>query len=281
MPDDSLLLIYNWQIFKFFRLIELEPQTLTRAIWPHPFVSSFCIIMETITRDENFIKLENSYGNFKEGHRESQRGRRRYSPSSSRSPSYSSRSRSRSNRRRDSPKRRTRRHSSRSRRRSHSRRRSPRSYPRSPSYHRRTRYFGTRENPYKSRVVGIFGLSAESNEATLIEVFSPFGAIEHVSIIHDAKTGNSRGFGFIYYSKIDQATKARTECNGMSLDGRRIRVDYSITKRGHTPTPGVYMGQRKSSERSSRRHRSRNHSDRHLRRSPHEHYSQKSHSRTR
>ena len=30
--------------------------------------------------------------------------------------------------------------------------------------------------------------------------------------------------------------------NGMELDGRRIRVDYSITKRAHTPTPGMYMG---------------------------------------
>ncbi len=28
----------------------------------------------------------------------------------------------------------------------------------------------------------------------------------------------------------------------MEVDGRRIRVDYSITKRPHTPTPGVYMG---------------------------------------
>lgn len=33
------------------------------------------------------------------------------------------------------------------------------------------------------------------------------------------------------------------ECaNGMELGGRRIRVDYSITKRAHTPTPGIYMG---------------------------------------
>lgn len=71
-----------------------------------------------------------------------------------------------------------------------------------------------------------------------MDVFSPFGTIEHVSIIHDAKTGNSRGFGFVYYAQIDQATRARSECNGMTLDGKRIRVDYSITKRAHTPTPG-------------------------------------------
>lgn len=36
--------------------------------------------------------------------------------------------------------------------------------------------------------------------------------------------------------------KAKERANGMELDGRRIRVDFSITKRPHTPTPGIYMG---------------------------------------
>lgn len=36
--------------------------------------------------------------------------------------------------------------------------------------------------------------------------------------------------------------QAMEHANGMELDGRRIRVDYSITKRAHTPTPGIYMG---------------------------------------
>ena len=36
--------------------------------------------------------------------------------------------------------------------------------------------------------------------------------------------------------------KAKASTNGLEIDGRRIRVDYSITKRAHTPTPGVYMG---------------------------------------
>ena len=37
------------------------------------------------------------------------------------------------------------------------------------------------------------------------------------------------------------------------LDGKKIRVDFSITKRAHTPTPGVYMGRPTgSSQRSSR-----------------------------
>lgn len=182
--------------------------------------------MEEFTENrEKFVKRN----------RESSR-KRRYSSSSS------SRSRSRSRGHRSSRKSTHRRPLKRLRR-SRSRhdcncstRRS--SSSRSPSYHRRTRYYGSRENPHKSRVVGVFGLSSLTNEAKLLEVFGQYGAIEHVSIIHDAKTGNSRGFGFIYYTKIEPASQARKECNGSTLDGKRIRVDYSITKRAHTPTPG-------------------------------------------
>ena len=36
--------------------------------------------------------------------------------------------------------------------------------------------------------------------------------------------------------------QAKQSTNGLEIDGRRIRVDFSITKRAHTPTPGVYMG---------------------------------------
>ena len=37
--------------------------------------------------------------------------------------------------------------------------------------------------------------------------------------------------------------------NGADLDHRKIRVDYSITKRPHTPTPGMYMGRPTSGSR--------------------------------
>merc|ERR1712029_642532 len=55
-------------------------------------------------------------------------------------------------------------------------------------------------------------------------------------------TGRSRGFAFIYYENQDDANEARNAMNGADLDGRKIRVDFSITKRPHTPTPGMYMG---------------------------------------
>jgi len=36
--------------------------------------------------------------------------------------------------------------------------------------------------------------------------------------------------------------QAKEAAPGSEIDGRPIRVDYSITKRAHTPTPGVYLG---------------------------------------
>ena len=36
--------------------------------------------------------------------------------------------------------------------------------------------------------------------------------------------------------------QAKHEAPGQEIDGRKIRVDFSITKRAHTPTPGVYLG---------------------------------------
>lgn len=56
------------------------------------------------------------------------------------------------------------------------------------------------------------------------------------------QSGRSRGFGFAYFKKHEDAKVAKEECSGMEIDGRRIRVDFSITQRPHTPTPGIYMG---------------------------------------
>ena len=62
-----------------------------------------------------------------------------------------------------------------------------------------------------------------------------------LQVILDGNSGRSRGFAFVYYEDIADATEARKEMNGTELDGRKIRVDFSITKRPHTPTPGTYQ----------------------------------------
>lgn len=46
----------------------------------------------------------------------------------------------------------------------------------------------------------------------------------------------------MYFESSEDAKVAKEQCTGMDIDGRRIRVDFSITQRAHTPTPGIYMG---------------------------------------
>ncbi|XP_061716557.1 transformer-2 protein homolog alpha isoform X6 [Cydia pomonella] len=131
---------------------------------------------------------------------------------------------------------------SRSRSRSYSPRGSyRRSHSHSPMSSRR-RHQGDRENPTPSRCLGIFGLSLYTTEQQINHIFSKYGPVEKVQVVIDAKTGRSRGFCFVYYESQDDAKVAKNECTGMEIDGRRIRVDYSITQRAHTPTPGIYMG---------------------------------------
>lgn len=70
-----------------------------------------------------------------------------------------------------------------SRERSRKRSRRDRSYSssssRSPDNAKRIRYYGTRENPNKSRVLGVFGLSSRTLEDDLADVFSRYGKFEH------------------------------------------------------------------------------------------------------
>ncbi|XP_051873046.1 transformer-2 protein homolog alpha isoform X1 [Pristis pectinata] len=97
-------------------------------------------------------------------------------------------------------------------------------------------------NPDPNTCLGVFGLSLYTTERDLREVFSRYGPLAGVNVVYDQRTGRSRGFAFVYFERLEDAKEAMERANGMELDGRRIRVDYSITKRPHTPTPGIYMG---------------------------------------
>lgn len=111
----------------------------------------------------------------------------------------------------------------------------------------RRRHTGSRANPDPNTCLGVFGLSLYTTERDLREVFSRYGPLSGVNVVYDQRTGRSRGFAFVYFERIDDSKEAMERANGMELDGRRIRVDYSITKRAHTPTPGIYMGRRRDS----------------------------------
>ncbi|KAJ8387774.1 hypothetical protein AAFF_G00150750 [Aldrovandia affinis] len=71
------------------------------------------------------------------------------------------------------------------------------------------------------------GLSFDTNEQALEDVFSKYGQITEVVVIKDRETQKSRGFGFVTFENPDDAKDAMAAMNGKSLDGRQIRVDQA------------------------------------------------------
>lgn len=91
-------------------------------------------------------------------------------------------------------------------------------------------------------VLAVFNLSIYTTEAELYDIFSKFGPLRKTTVVLDAKTGRSRGFGFVYFESAEDAKVAHDQANGIEIGDRRIRVDFSATEKPHDPTPGVYYG---------------------------------------
>merc|ERR1712071_513858 len=114
----------------------------------------------------------------------------------------------------------------------------------------------------KSKILGIFGMSLYTDQRKLEDLFGKYGRVEKVTLVLDRGTGRSRGFGFVTMDHPDDAKDAREGLNGMIVDDRKVRVDFSITKKAHEPTPGEYQGRP-----DQRRERRDDRDDRHARRS--------------
>ena len=63
------------------------------------------------------------------------------------------------------------------------------------------------------------------NEASLRELFEPFGEITSVAVISDKFTGQSKGFGFVEFSDSDAADSAIAQLNGKEMGGRTLTVN--------------------------------------------------------
>jgi len=121
--------------------------------------------------------------------------------------------------------------------------RSPGPYRRAPSPRRGRDQPAPPPNP----CLGVFGLSIRTRERDLEDEFSRIGPVEKVAIVYDQRTERSRGFAFVTMRSTEDATRAIAELNGIEMQGRNVRVDYSTTSRAHQPTPGEYMGFKRQS----------------------------------
>jgi RNA recognition motif-containing protein len=72
----------------------------------------------------------------------------------------------------------------------------------------------------------IYHLPKDYTDASLMALFSQFGAIVSSKIVTDKDTGESKGYGFISYESPESAQLAIANTNGMQLHGgKRLKVE--------------------------------------------------------
>ncbi len=69
------------------------------------------------------------------------------------------------------------------------------------------------------------GLPYSATESELTTLFAAHGTVESSRVIADKFTGQSRGFGFVEMSTIEEAKAATTALNGSQMGGRTLTVN--------------------------------------------------------
>jgi len=90
-------------------------------------------------------------------------------------------------------------------------------------------------------------LAFSTSTERLRELFAQVGSVESAAVVMDRDTGQSRGFGFVEMSTVEEATQAVQRFNGHELDGRQLKVEVSNS------TGAGGGGQRRSSGGSTNR----------------------------
>jgi cold-inducible RNA-binding protein len=82
---------------------------------------------------------------------------------------------------------------------------------------------------HKEKIMGrklyIGGLSYNTKDDTLRDLFSQAGTVESAAVIMDRDSGRSKGFGFVEMSSEQDVSKAIDLFNEKELDGRNITLN--------------------------------------------------------
>lgn len=91
----------------------------------------------------------------------------------------------------------------------------------------------TTPNPSMNIYVG--NLAYATTEEELNELFSQYGTVSAVRVVHDRVTQRSKGFGFVEMPDEAQARAAIDAINGREVGGRPLRVNESQPRPDRPP----------------------------------------------
>ncbi|KAI3703851.1 hypothetical protein L1987_74047 [Smallanthus sonchifolius] len=88
----------------------------------------------------------------------------------------------------------------------------------------------------------VSGLSKRTTDEGLRECFAKFGEVIHARVVKDRASGWSKGFGFVRYSKLEEAAAGIEGMDGKFLDGWVIFAEYARPRDTSPLSPPSYGG---------------------------------------
>lgn len=96
-----------------------------------------------------------------------------------------------------------------------------------------------------SKKLFVGNLPFQTSSGDLEQIFVEAGTVESATVITDAVTGRSRGFGFVEMSSEEEAQEAIKLLNGKEIDGRNLTVNVARPRTERGPGGGGGGGGRK------------------------------------
>jgi RNA recognition motif-containing protein len=78
-------------------------------------------------------------------------------------------------------------------------------------------------------------LSRKTTQEELVELFQAYGSVQSCNLVMDAKTGVSKGFGFVEMPSPGEAKAAMKNLNATDVGGSLIRVKKAEDMPGRFP----------------------------------------------
>jgi nucleolin len=107
---------------------------------------------------------------------------------------------------------------------------------------RADRYGDKKSEPNNTLFLGNLSFDADNNAVQ--QAFEEFGTINRVSLPTDRETGAPKGFGYIDFATVEEATAAFEAMNGADIAGRAIRIDYASARPDNGGDRGGFGGGR-------------------------------------
>lgn len=84
-------------------------------------------------------------------------------------------------------------------------------------------------------------LNSALEETRLMNIFQPFGQVVSCRIMRDLYSHESRRFGFVSFSNVTEAQKAKESLNYKSIDGFEIRICFKRSPSDFKPEANVFI----------------------------------------